>query len=116
MGRIRHAGYRRRLTLAASLAFSLSDAAVLHADPIPQEWLQEQHASCVFACRKSPANNATDCENACTCAGKETGTLLSREEYIAIERTRQTNRKLPVDLAEKLRTIDDRCAPDPAGL
>jgi hypothetical protein len=108
-------GSTKRLAVFAVMILAATGVRV-RADPIPPEWLEEQHASCVFTCRQSPANDPKDCESACTCAGKEMSALLTREEYIAIERTEQQQKKLAVDLAEKLRTINDRCTPDPSGL
>ena len=104
-----------RAALAAVMILA-SAAWSARADPIPPEWLQERHASCVFTCRQSPANDPKDCETACTCVDQEMTAELSREEYIDIERTLQQQKTLPVELAEKLRTIDDRGTLDPTGL
>ena len=104
---------RNRALLAAAL---LCCGANARAEPIPPEWLQEQHASCVFTCMQSPANAAADCDRTCSCADQETAHQLTREEYITIRRTLQMKQKLPVALSEKIRTITDRCTPGPDGL
>jgi hypothetical protein len=104
---------RAALATVMILAWAVAPA---RADSIPPEWLQEQHASCLFTCRQSSANDPKDCESACTCVDQEMSTDLTREEYIAIERTLQQQKQLPVELSEKLRTINDRCELDPSGL
>ena len=116
---------RQWLLLGRSLLPLLAAALVLlgaggsmgaGAEPIPPEWLREQHASCMFTCTQSPANAPADCERACSCADQETAHQFTRQEYIAMRRALQTKQKLPPALAEKVRTVGDRCTPGPDGL
>jgi hypothetical protein len=80
-------------------------------DPIPPEWLQQQHDTCVESCASADAQ-LSSCEQNCACIVTEESATMSRDEYAILSNAAAAGQDIPPDLKEKLLTISDRCKED----
>ena len=117
--------FRRRQRLAAISAAAcgivvgvtivgvaiIGRAAAQSADPIPPEWLQQQHDIYVESCLRRGTQVAI-CEQEGTCMVTEESATISRDEYAVISNAAASGQSIPPDLKEKLLTISDRCKAD----
>lgn len=100
----------RRMTQAAAVLAMLGAAA--HADPLPASTVKNIHDSCQRACLQQAPTAGAACENACTCAARETAATMSTQELAAAEQAQAKNQPLPPDLAAKENAIEQKCIPN----
>ena len=98
-------------SLAAALLLAVIGGSVARADPIPPEWLQQQHDACLQACGIT-AQEPGHCTALCDCASREIATIMTREEYATMANAAATRQRIPSELNEKLMTVEDRCQTD----
>jgi len=102
-------------TLRLGTAFAGGAALILGlaaagADPIPQEWIKAQHASCLQVCS---ANTKTPnvCETYCTCIDRGFATTLTKADYMEMDTDVKTKQPMSEALSTKVQTVEDHCLP-----
>jgi len=102
-------------TLRLGTAFAGGAALILGlaaagADPIPQEWIKAQHASCLQACA---ANTKTPniCETYCTCIDRGFATTLTKADYMEMDTDVKNKQPMSEALSTKVQTVEDHCLP-----
>jgi hypothetical protein len=100
---------KMRLLLGAPVMLgAILVAPAVNADPIPQEWLQNQHKSCLEACTKTGVAQDT-CESNCTCYENETAKSFTSEEYMSVTDALANKQQPSQASIDKMTAIANKC-------
>jgi hypothetical protein len=80
-----------------------------HADPIPQRYLDMDHASCLSSCGAKGAPESF-CKPHCDCSIEKTSKSVTLEEYLSVVRAMSQEKEPPRPIMDRLTQIALDCA------
>jgi hypothetical protein len=94
---------------AGLMAGMFSMAETAGAEPIPAQWLQNQHDVCMKSCTTQQNADTAKCTARCDCASQQVSSSITMEEYMEFDQAMKGGKQPPQDVMDKIQNVLASC-------